>query len=144
MRSYAVTIKIEPWNASYHNALASSEIALFQHSEDPAWIVDAIEEMEMFSTLNALDGDVPIAWARSISCLLNRRHISGEERTSIGRGDRLLPASGDQKFYFLPVGGPGENSRLDGELRQARTRSQKRRNWNRITCPHERFASKWI
>jgi O-antigen ligase len=123
VRWYAVAIKIEPWNASYHNALASSEIALFQQSKDPDWIVDAVEEMKMCSTLNALDGRYPYRLGTLYQLLAETVDTSPEKSAR-----RLAEATDSFRQavirdpYFPPSRvALGKIQRLDGELRQART-----------------------
>jgi tetratricopeptide (TPR) repeat protein len=50
---------VDPWNSAYHDALAASEVTLFDQSRDRAWILVAVEEMKMCMSLNEADGRSP-------------------------------------------------------------------------------------
>ena len=123
VRWYAIAIKIEPWNASYHNALASSEIALFQQSKDRAWIVDAVEEMKMCSTLNALDGRYPYRLGTLYQLLAETAETSQEKsaRRLAEAADSFRQAVIRDPYFPPSRVALGKIQRLDGELRQART-----------------------
>lgn len=56
---YRTATMIQPWNATYHNAIASSDVALFHASGERELILDAVEEMKLCMSLNPLDGRYP-------------------------------------------------------------------------------------
>ncbi len=50
---------VEPWNAAYHGAMASTLVALFQTSGRWERVAEAIEELNLSAALNRLDGRYP-------------------------------------------------------------------------------------
>ncbi len=56
---YQGAISIEPWDAAYHNALATSELALFYRARNQDWLIQAVDEMKQCVSLNPLDGRGP-------------------------------------------------------------------------------------
>jgi O-antigen ligase len=56
---YRAATMVQPWNAAYHNALASSDVALFHASGERGLILDAVDEMKLCMALNPLDGRYP-------------------------------------------------------------------------------------
>ncbi|MDF0643243.1 MAG: O-antigen ligase family protein [Nitrospira sp.] len=56
---YQVATTIQPWNAAYHNAVASSDLALFHTLGELGLVLDAVKEIKLCMSLNALDGRYP-------------------------------------------------------------------------------------
>lgn len=56
---YRAATTVQPWNAAYHNAIASSDVALFHASGKQELILDAVDEMKLCMSLNPLDGRYP-------------------------------------------------------------------------------------
>jgi O-antigen ligase len=119
---YRGAIMVDPWNSAYHDALASSEMALFQQSRDPEWILLAVEEMKMSMALNALDGRSPFRLG-TLYQLLGETAQRGEVR------DHWLKQATDSygvavmRDPYSPLNyvALGKLQRLRGELNQARS-----------------------
>ena len=119
---YRGAIMIDPWNSAYHDALAASEVALFEQSRDRAWVLVAVEEMKMCMRLNEADGRSPFRLGTLYQVLADTAETAEARNQWLAEAAKAYAMAVTRDPYspqnYVAL---GTLQRLRGDMRQARS-----------------------
>lgn len=118
---YRIATTIQPWNAAYHNAIASSNVALFHTSGKQVLILDAVDEMKLCISLNPLDGRYPYRLG-TLYQLLGEQSSNPQDQTEWFRHAAASYQMAATKDPYAPVNyvAMGKLQLRQGSLQEAR------------------------
>lgn len=75
---YTLAAVVDPGTTAYHDSIARVAVQMFHRSNDPEWLIKAVEEETIAMELNPLDGRFPYRLG-TVYSLMADQHVSGQQ-----------------------------------------------------------------